>query len=285
MSQLIAYEKLQEIEKKINNLFISFEKSNIKSSLSEFEMMQLTANAIAESNLFGIKTPSQALSLMAIAQAEGRPAALAARDYHIILGRPTLKADAIFARFHQAGGNVEWHTYSSEMVDATFTCPRGKSLRISWTIEDAQKAQLVKKDSGWEKYPRAMLRARLIAEAIRTLHPEIICGFYTSEEAQDMQEKDITPKDNSKVFDIIEKAKKASKKLEKISNQEEVIENETVSNFPILQELIIKHNISQETIALWMSKSNITDIKDLPEDRVNLIIEWINKKYEGNENE
>ena len=50
--------------------------------------MQTLAVAIAKSELFGIKTPEQALVLMAIAQAEGRHPVEAARDYDIISGGP-----------------------------------------------------------------------------------------------------------------------------------------------------------------------------------------------------
>ena len=61
---------------------------------------------IAKSGLFGVKTPEQAIALMLVAQAEGRNPFEAARDYHIIQGRPALKADSILARFQQAGGTV-----------------------------------------------------------------------------------------------------------------------------------------------------------------------------------
>ena len=46
--------------------------------------------AVAKSGLFGIKTQEQAVALMLIAQAEGLHPAIAARDYHVIQGRPAL---------------------------------------------------------------------------------------------------------------------------------------------------------------------------------------------------
>ena len=68
------------------------------------------AVAVVKSGLFGIKTVEQATALMLIAQAEGYHPALAARDYHIIQGRPTLKAETMMARFQQQGGKVDWKT-------------------------------------------------------------------------------------------------------------------------------------------------------------------------------
>ena len=70
--------------------------------------IERAGDLIAKSGLFGVKTPEQAIALMLVAQAEGRNPFEAARDYHIIQGRPALKADAILARFQQAGGTVRW---------------------------------------------------------------------------------------------------------------------------------------------------------------------------------
>jgi hypothetical protein len=143
-------------------------------------------NAIARSGLFGVTKPEQAIALMLVAQAEGRHPAIAARDYHVIQGRPTLKADAILARFQEAGGRVEWHAYTADKCEATFSHPAGGSLRIAWTIQDAKAAGLTGKPGPWQQFPRAMLRARLISEGVRTVYPAVVCGTYTPEEVQDM---------------------------------------------------------------------------------------------------
>ncbi|NBV32410.1 MAG: hypothetical protein EBR81_01040 [Proteobacteria bacterium] len=82
--------------------------------LVPFNEMQQMAEAIAGSGLFGLKTPQQALALGLLCQAEGRHPAEAARDYHVIQGRPTLKADTMLARFQSAGGRVEWPVYSDK---------------------------------------------------------------------------------------------------------------------------------------------------------------------------
>lgn len=153
------------------------------------------AAAVAKSGLFGVKTPEQAMALMLIAQAEGYHPAIAARDYHVISGRPTLKADAMLARFQASGGKVEWKEYTDNRVTGVFSHPQGGSVTLSWEIEQAKRIGLYKPGSGWEKYPRAMLRARVVSEGIRTVYPGCVCGTYTPEEVQDFSppEKDITP--------------------------------------------------------------------------------------------
>ena len=145
------------------------------SQLITVDQIQTMANAVVKSQLFGMKTVEQATALMLIAQAEGYHPALAARDYRIIQGRPTLKAETMMARFQQQGGKVEWKTLTDKEVTATFSHPSGGSATITWTFEQAKQAGLTGKDN-WKNYPRAMLRARVVSEGIRTVFPGVVLG-------------------------------------------------------------------------------------------------------------
>jgi hypothetical protein len=153
-------------------------------NLIPFDQTKLMAQAIAESKLFGIQTPAQALALGLLCQAEGRHPAEAARDYHIINGKPSLKSEAMLARFQQAGGKVEWHEYGHEAVSGTFSHPQGGSLKVSWTIQDATRAGLTGNPT-WKKFPRQMLKARCISEAVRGIFPGVLSGLYAPEEVQE----------------------------------------------------------------------------------------------------
>ena len=165
--------------------------------LVPIQSLERMAQAVAQSKLFGITNQEQALALMLVAQAEGLHPATAARDYHIIQGRPALKADAMLARYLASGGKVEWHEHTDTKVAATFSHPAGGTLKIEWDMERAKKAGLGGKDM-WSKYPRQMLRARVISEGIRATNPAVATGIYTPEEVQDMEpvrkEKEINPK-------------------------------------------------------------------------------------------
>ena len=143
------------------------------------------AGAIAKSKMFGMKTADEAFALMLIAQAEGMHPAIAARDYHVIQGRPTLKADAMLARFQNAGGKVQWDVYTDAEVTGTFSHPSGGSLKLTWTFAQAKSIGLTGKDN-WKNYPRAMLRARCISEGIRTVYPGCVVGTYTAEEIEEI---------------------------------------------------------------------------------------------------
>lgn len=150
--------------------------------------MDRMADAIARSGLFGMKTKDQALALMIVAQAENRHPGSVAAEYHIIQGRPALKADAMLARFQQAGGVVEWQEYSDTKVAGLFSHPISspKPVLVEWTFAQATKAGLTAKDN-WKNYPRAMLRARVVSEGVRTVYPAVCVGVYTPEEVQDFE--------------------------------------------------------------------------------------------------
>ena len=165
------------------------------SNIVPFQEMQSMAEAIAKSGLFGMKDTNSVLALMAVAQSEGLHPATAARDFHIIQGRPALKADAMLARFQNAGGKVDWKEYTDDKVTGVFSHPNGGELAVTWTIEQASKIGLVKPGSGWQKFPRAMLRSRCISEGIRSVFPGSVTGFYTPEETETFT----TPKDLGKV--------------------------------------------------------------------------------------
>jgi hypothetical protein len=157
----------------------------MSSALVPFSDLSQMGHALAKSGLFGMKTPEQAIALMLVAQAEGMHPATIAQDYDIIQGRAARKTNSVLARFQAAGGRVEWHALTEQKADATFSHPAGGSLRMEWTIEQAKRAGLTGKDN-WKNWPRAMLRARCIAEGVRAVYPGAIGGAMVSEEAQDL---------------------------------------------------------------------------------------------------
>jgi len=159
----------------------------MSNNLIPYADMQLMAEAMVKSNLFGMKDVNQVIALGLVAQADGMPFASAVRDYDIILGRPALKSASMQARFQAAGGKLEWKVYSDSEVTGVFSHPNGGTLELTWTIEQAQRIGLVKPNSGWSKYPRAMLRARCLSEGIRTVFPGCLGNMYSPEEVVDFE--------------------------------------------------------------------------------------------------
>lgn len=168
------------------NALVQHEARAIGAPVHSFEDMERMANVLAQSGLFGVKNPVQALALMLVSQAEGEHPMSVAGDYDIIQGKGTRKTHSVLARFQAMGGKVEWHELSHTRAEATFSHPKGGSLRIDWTIEQAKQAGLTGKDN-WKGYARAMLRARLIAEGVRAVYPAAIGGWQVPEEAMGPQ--------------------------------------------------------------------------------------------------
>jgi hypothetical protein len=138
--------------------------------------VERVANAIAKGGLFGSKDPNAVLTLCLLAQAEGQHPAVVFRDYHVINGKPAKKAEAMLRDFINAGGKVEWHQLDDTCADATFSHPAGNA-RIAWDHKRAQTAGLGNNPM-YRKFPRQMLRSRVISEGIRTVYPGATSGLY-----------------------------------------------------------------------------------------------------------
>ena len=173
------------------------------SNLVPLADIQSMAEVAATSKMFGFKNPQEAMAIMLLCQAEGLHPAIAMRDFHVIQGRPALKADAMLARFQQAGGSVVWKEYTNDVVTGLFTHPQGGSLEVTWTLVQAKSIGIAGKDN-WKNYPRAMLRARVISEGIRAVFPGCVVGVYTPEEVQDFTPQPKTLETVERVEDIHE---------------------------------------------------------------------------------
>ena len=184
-------------------------------TLNTFEKMTKAAAYMARSNFFGFKTPEQAMSIMLLAEAEGMHPAAAMRDYHVIQGRPTLRSDAMLARFQAAGGTVEWEERTDKSVIGVFSHPNGGSLKVDWNEDRAKQAGILGNPT-WKKYPRQMLTARCISEGVRAVFPGVAQGLYTPEEAEGMDpipqplppapepdEPEVTPQDKDPIIERI----------------------------------------------------------------------------------
>ena len=163
--------------------------------------LERMANAIAKSGLFGVTDPLQALALMMIAQAEGLHPATVAQDYDIIQGHATRKTHSVLSRFQQAGGKVKWLELTDTCAKAEFSHPDGGTVTMDWDINRAKRTTVWNKKKNayeplserhmYQTYPRAMLRARCIAEGVRAVYPAALGGMLVPEEAQDVDEIDM----------------------------------------------------------------------------------------------
>lgn len=150
------------------------------------EKMEM-ARMVASSGLFpNVTNPQSAMTLMMLCEADGLHPVEAMRRYHILHGRPSMRADAMQAEFQAKGGRVEWVESNEEACEALFRhavhAPNGFPVRV--TIEEAKERGLYNTNPNYKKYPRQMLRARCISEGVRAVLPGIVVGVYTPEEVE-----------------------------------------------------------------------------------------------------
>jgi len=156
------------------------------SDLIPFSDIAAMAQVMAKTRMFG-KSADEMLSLMLLAQAEGKHPAIAAQEYDVIQGKPAINSRSALARFQVSGGAIRWIKRTDQEVSAEFSHPQGGKLTVTWTMERAVKAGLTGKDN-WKKYPAQMLSARVIAEGVRAVFPACLSSLYTVEEVQDFPE-------------------------------------------------------------------------------------------------
>ena len=112
------------------------------------------------------------------------------RSYHIVEGKPSMRADAMLAEYRKKGGKYKIEENSMTRAAATFEF-EGQSLKFEYTMEDAKrtgdcyKGKSTEVKHVWQKRPDDMLWARMVSRAVRRLCPEINAGLYSPEEVGD----------------------------------------------------------------------------------------------------
>lgn len=144
---------------------------------------------IASSGMFGCQKIEQGQVLALQCMTERKAPLEMAKVYHIIEGKLSMRADAMLAKFHMSGGTVKWTRRDDKVVEATFTLA-GNSMPFRATLEEFVANGVAtgrdgKLKDNWRKFPRQMLTARVVSEAVRLLAPQVVFGVYTPEEIQD----------------------------------------------------------------------------------------------------
>lgn len=196
------------------------------------EQIGMMAKAVSDSGLFGIKSEAAAFSLMCIAQADGIPPIKAAVQYHIIDGKPSLKSEAMLARFQASGGSIRWKERTPQRCTLWLEHPKAGEIEVTWDIERAKAAGLAGRNT-WKAYPAQMMSARCISEGIRALHPACVGGFYTPEEVRDFDAPPPAPQPESPKPAQATKAAMPKPKAAKPAPQEAEIVDDGYSEPPV----------------------------------------------------
>lgn len=131
-----------------------------------------------------IKTPQQALIIMAQGRELGIPSTVALRQIVVVQGKPTCSAELMMALVHRTYGQSAIRVFRTDNEACTVQYRQAGWDGVSeytFSMEDAKRANLLKNPT-WNQYPAAMLRARAISATVRFAFPECISGLYLPEE-------------------------------------------------------------------------------------------------------
>lgn len=144
----------------------------------------------------GGKTKEEGFVIALTCMMEGITAIEFNRRYHMIQGKPSMRADALLAEFRSAGGRYKILENSPDRAAIAFTW-EDETYEWEFTWEEAQASRWPWKN--WKKPEdgfkdnwstptdrRDMLWSRLVSSSVKKLVPEIAAGCYTPEELQDV---------------------------------------------------------------------------------------------------
>ena len=157
--------------------------------LSVWQTIEQIAPVMQEARLFGVASKEQAAAIMLKGYELGLGFSAAFEFIHVIEGKPSLSPKGMMALIHKSGQLAamdvqEGADKSGKPNSCTVMMRRvnGFEHTITFTMEDAKRADLVKPRGGWEKYPANMLRWRAIGYCADIVFPDLIGGMYRPEE-------------------------------------------------------------------------------------------------------
>jgi len=155
-------------------------------NMSEFLSL---AQEFEKSGMFGCTQPGQGAVLLSTCMTDRISPIEFIRTYHLIEGKPAMRADAMLAKFTQQGGKYKILSFTEDKAAAVFNFGDNE-ITMSMTMKEAEAAGLTHSKAGkikdnWKSFPRQMLWARVVSSAIRLVAPGIVAGIYTPEEVQD----------------------------------------------------------------------------------------------------
>lgn len=153
------------------------------------EALALTqvSTALFRSGLFSsVGNEAGAFAVCLLGRELGIGAMTALQNIAIIKGKFSCSAQLQQARAVRRGLTFDILRLDNEGCELRLH-KNGKSATFSFNKEDAQRAGLIRADSGYVKYPSDMYFCRAMTKGLRKIDPECVLGLYTIEEVSEGQ--------------------------------------------------------------------------------------------------
>jgi hypothetical protein len=152
-------------------------------TVAQYELIKLVAGALYQSRYYAtLANEHRAAYLMARAYELGFPATAAPDVIDDINGRLTLKPQAALALVYRSGLLEDMKvTEGDDFCEVQFKRKGLPGLQgYRFTMSDAKKAELIKKDGAWERWTKNMLYWRAVGFAIDRAFPDVTVGLKDS---------------------------------------------------------------------------------------------------------
>jgi len=180
-------------------------------SLHEMQVFQTISKQAVESRLYNHFGGQAAIMMTMLAARELGISPMLALNGGIanIQGKLEISARMMNALMRRSGIKIEIVESTDDKCVLKGTRAEGDTATVSYTIEDAKKAGLVKQGGGWVKNPKDMCFARAISRLARQIAPDVIGGCYVEGEIRALEperveqapEQSYSIKDLSNLFD------------------------------------------------------------------------------------
>lgn len=152
-------------------------------SLQDWQVIQSVAPVVQASRMFAV-TVEQAAVVMLKGRELGLGLAASFEFIHVIDGKPSLSPKGALALIHKSG-DLEELRITGDDKSATCYMKRkssGYAFEVGFTMQDAERAGLVKDKGAWQKYPANMLRWRAVGYCADVVFPDVTGGLIRPEE-------------------------------------------------------------------------------------------------------
>ncbi len=156
---------------------------------SVWQMIEAVAPAMHKARLFGVSSPEQAAAIMLKGHELGLALSASFEFVQVVEGKPALSPRGALALIItsplNAGVKIEDLADKNGIPTGCRVWMKrsnGFEYTVTWTMEDAKRAGLVKSGSGWEKYPAQMLKWRAVGFCADVVFPDVIGGLKRADE-------------------------------------------------------------------------------------------------------
>ena len=201
-------------------------KETNEKALISFREIESLADAFYKSGMFtDVKSAAQALVKIQAGKELGLGAVYSMQKLYMVQGKLGMAAETMGALLKRSGKyNYKVLEHTDQKCSIAFY-ELGQEVYIStFTIEDAKRAGLIKPDSGWVKYPRALLFSRALSQGARIVGPDMTGGGYTLEELQSIEPIALPEGKVAESQNVIEGEVLPEQREDKVEPAEKVVE-------------------------------------------------------------